>query len=141
MVDQDNQMVGAGFNHLPKGCEPTNLNREDKNRVAIHAEDHALSSHSATSAVTAYLWPVEPCHECAQKLSKAGVLRVIAPIDFNSDVFKRWHINLMKSRKHLDRNCIERVYPSISSTFQVMSVVDGSELKTLSKRAEQLWQK
>lgn len=141
LVNEDNHLVSAGFNHLPGGFDPNSLTREQKNRLAIHAEEHALGFKRTFEECTAYLWPVEPCYDCAVKLSSAGLGRVIAPIDDNSEVYRRWHGNLMKSRNHLDFKCVHRVYTPMDSSLKTISSVDKDELNFLAEKVRQLWLK
>lgn len=141
LVNQQNQIVSAGFNHLPLDCDPKSLTREEKNALSVHAEHHALSLTKEGSHGTAYLWPVEPCHRCARKLSRVGIERVVAPIDEESGVYLRWHKHLMSSRNHLDSLAIKRDYLNMNTIHNLMSEVDEEALRSSLSTVRQLWER
>lgn len=142
IVSRQRVLVSAGFNTVPEGINFQETTREEKNRVATHAEDHALSISGPLGAgATAYLWPVEPCRGCAEKLVKAGIHSVVAPIDESSDVFKRWLENLLESREVFEKGGVRKLYAGIESPICVNSEKDRQKLETYSETLRLLWQK
>lgn len=111
IVDRRDQLITGGFNSVPESLDISSTTREAKNRHAKHAEHHALEvSGGSVVSCSAYVWPVEPCKACAEKLCDAGIERVVSPVHVESEVFCRWHDNLMQSRRVLESHKVVMDY-------------------------------
>jgi dCMP deaminase len=75
IADQDNRIMGLGYNGPPKGSE---IWGEDKETV-IHAEVNAIMHATRTSNCTIYVWPFMPCAYCASLIVQAGIKRLVTP--------------------------------------------------------------
>ena len=80
IVDNNNVIVGVGYNGLPVGEKdtPTKWSRPLKYDLVIHAEDNALlnSFDRDLTGCSLYLWSSRnflPCQCCAEKIVKSGV--------------------------------------------------------------------
>lgn len=84
IVDQQNRVVGLGYNGFPKYCndnsfpfERTGEFLETKYAYVVHAEPNAIlnstkDTHSCKMYVTLF-----PCNECAKLIIQAGIKEVI----------------------------------------------------------------
>ncbi|MEQ8664334.1 MAG: dCMP deaminase family protein [Rhodospirillales bacterium] len=83
IVDDMKRIVSTGFNGLPSGVEDTLERLSDravKYKMVVHAERNAIIDAKRNLAgMTAYVWPIMPCSECAAMIIQAGIARVIAP--------------------------------------------------------------
>ncbi len=80
----DKSIASLGYNGPPRGFDDEaflRMSREDQHFVVIHAEDNALrQTHEAESVAgyTLFVSPLLPCANCADKIAKAGIRRVVA---------------------------------------------------------------
>lgn len=83
IVDDMKRIVSTGFNGLASGVEDTIErleNRDIKYKMVVHAERNAIiDAKRNLSGMTAYVWPIMPCSECAAMIIQAGIGTVIAP--------------------------------------------------------------
>jgi len=83
LADDQNRIVGTGFNGFPAGVDDTDerlSNRELKYLIVQHAERNALAfATKDVTGCTAYVWPIPPCAPCAGGLIQAGIRRIVAP--------------------------------------------------------------
>lgn len=142
IVDKKGMLIGGAFNFIPDVINPSLISREEKNSRAVHAEDHALRiAGNLADGATAYLWPVEPCHECAKILTKAGVTRVVSRVDQESEVFVRWHDNLQLSRRHFLEKGITLSYMNTEQSSALLSEAYSKNAKERLPSMRLLWQK
>ena len=84
IVRPDKSIASLGYNGPPRGFDDEAflaMEREAQHAVVIHAEDNALQqTHEAESVAgyTLYVSPLLPCANCADKIAKAGIRRVVA---------------------------------------------------------------
>lgn len=84
IVRPDKSIASLGYNGPPRGFDDEAflcMSREDQHSVVIHAEDNALQqTHDAESVegYTLFVSPLLPCANCADKIAKAGIRRVVA---------------------------------------------------------------
>ena len=84
IVRPDKSIASLGYNGPPRGFDDEaflRMTREDQHKVVIHAEDNALrQTHDAESVAgyTLFVSPLLPCANCADKIAKAGIRRVVA---------------------------------------------------------------
>ena len=81
IVRPDKTLASIGFNGLPPGM-PDDIYLQDrafKNRIVIHAEENAILScrDASMEGYTMYLWGLSPCGNCASKIARKGIKRVV----------------------------------------------------------------
>jgi dCMP deaminase len=84
IVDEDNKIVGVGYNGFPKGCsddefpwEREGSFLETKYPFVMHAEQNAiLNSIKNLKGCTIYVG-LFPCNECAKAIIQSGITKVI----------------------------------------------------------------
>lgn len=92
IVDPRNRVVSLGFNGFPRAVDDSTealLDRDEKLRRTIHAEENALLfAHRPVEGCTVYVTH-PPCSRCAAKLIQAGITRVVtfAP---SAEFAERW---------------------------------------------------
>lgn len=83
IVDANNRVVSLGFNGFPRGVLDVQSrleDRETKLACTLHAELNAilfacrdLSNHSI------FVYPLQPCANCAAAIIQSGIRRVVCP--------------------------------------------------------------
>lgn len=85
IVNDDNKIVGVGYNGLPWGCEDTEFPWEErqgnlydtKYPYVVHAELNAiLNSVKDLKGCRIYV-SLFPCHECAKAIIQSGITEII----------------------------------------------------------------
>ena len=81
IVRPDKTLASIGFNGLPPGM-PDDVYLKDrafKNRIIIHAEENAILScrDASMEGYTMYLWGLSPCGNCASKIARKGIKKVV----------------------------------------------------------------
>ena len=98
IVDDMKRIVSTGFNGLASGVEDTIErleNRDIKYRMVVHAERNAIIDAKRNLAgMTAYVWPIMPCSECAAMIIQAGIGKVIAPSTDNQRLIESCRFDL-----------------------------------------------
>ena len=92
IVDNDNKIVGIGYNGFPKGCSDDDLpwgNKGDfletKYPYACHAELNAILNSTGKNVKNCRVYAtLFPCNECAKAIIQAGITEVI----YLSDKYK-----------------------------------------------------
>ncbi|CAJ1057903.1 deoxycytidylate deaminase-like [Xyrichtys novacula] len=83
---QENEILGVGFNRMPKGGEELTWNRdkseehplENKYLYVCHAELNAImDSNGADIRGSTIYVTLFPCNECAKLIIQAGISRVV----------------------------------------------------------------
>lgn len=97
VIDDDANIVSAGFNGFPRGVDDANhrlKSRELKLCFIVHAEANAIAQASRTGAKTmgASMIVTEryPCKTCAGLIIQAGIKRVYAPVMNKEDTNQQW---------------------------------------------------
>ncbi len=92
IVDENNKIVGIGYNGFPKGCSDDELPwtrkggsaNETKYPYVVHAEANAiLNSTKNLSGARIYV-ALFPCNECAKLIIQSGIKEVL----YLSDKYK-----------------------------------------------------
>lgn len=106
IVDGKNRVVSLGFNGFPRAVTDTDVDREEKLRRTIHAEENALLfAHRPVEGCTVYVTH-PPCARCAAKLIQAGIARVITLPP--TEAFRaRWAEDIASSLMMFDEAGIE----------------------------------
>lgn len=96
LVDDQNVVVGLGYNGFPRGVEDSDArltDRPTKYRMIVHAEVNAIlcAGHRARGA-SLYVWPAfgvpNVCHDCAKFAIQSGVAEIVGPEPFEG--YDRW---------------------------------------------------
>jgi dCMP deaminase len=105
LVNEDNIIIGLGYNGFPRGCSDDQLpwGREGdfcdkKYAYVVHAEENAVLNSGAADTRNAKLYcTLFPCNECAKVTIQRGIKEVIYESDkyHDDDIWKA-------SRKMLD---------------------------------------
>ena len=102
IVNNDNRIVGVGYNGLPRGCEddkfPWSVREgalyDTKYPYVVHAELNAiLNSQRSVRGCSLYV-SLFPCNECAKAIIQAGIKRII----FESDKYDGADTNIASKR-------------------------------------------
>jgi dCMP deaminase len=98
-----NNFVQLGYNGFAKRIKDTTerLNDRDlKYPRTMHAELNAvLFSKQDLTGCTIYVWPFQPCHNCANVIIQSDIGRVVAPV---GDGEGRWAESFTLAREFLD---------------------------------------
>lgn len=96
IVDGKNRVVSLGFNGFPRAVADAPVDRDEKLRRTIHAEENALLfAQRSVEGCTIYLTH-PPCARCAAKLIQAGIARVVA-VPPSADFASRWADDIASS--------------------------------------------
>lgn len=82
IVRPDKSIASVGFNGFPRHMEDRAewyADRTEKLKRVIHAEHNALNfcAHEDVTGYTAYVFPLMPCLQCAERLMAKGIKRVV----------------------------------------------------------------
>ena len=84
IVNEDNRIVGIGYNGFPRGCSDVEFPWEregeflqTKYPYVVHAEQNAiLNSTSQLKQCRLYV-SLFPCHECAKAIIQSGIKEIV----------------------------------------------------------------
>lgn len=93
IVRPDRTICSVGFNGFPRGIEdsPSAIaDRDTKLLRTIHAELNAiLSAKESLVGYSLFVWPFQPCSQCAAAIIQSGIVDVYCP--FNDHLaHERW---------------------------------------------------
>jgi dCMP deaminase len=93
IVRPDRTICSVGFNGFPRGIEDSRsaiADRDTKLLRTIHAELNAiLSSKESLVGYSLFVWPFQPCSQCAAAIIQSGIVDVYCP--FNDHLaHERW---------------------------------------------------
>lgn len=102
IVNQDNVILGMGYNGLPKGCSDDDFpwgnvgeTLDTKYAFVVHAELNAiLNSHTSLKGATIYV-SLFPCNECAKAIIQSGISKIVYEDD------KYAHTDAVKASKQM----------------------------------------
>lgn len=83
IVRPDRTIASVGFNGFPRGvedCHSRIANRDTKLMYTIHAELNAiLSAKEPLDGYSLFVWPFQPCSNCAAAIIQSGIKDVYCP--------------------------------------------------------------
>lgn len=83
VIVKDKRILGTGYNGFPRGIEDSPeryAHRPTKLNLVVHAEVNAiLNAVISVKGADLYLWPFQPCSECAKFIIQSGIKRVFWP--------------------------------------------------------------
>lgn len=102
IVNEDNIILGIGYNGLPKGCSDDEFpwgnigtTLDTKYAFVVHAELNAiLNSHTNLKGSTIYV-SLFPCNECAKAIIQSGIKLIV----YEDDKYK--HTDAVKASKRM----------------------------------------
>lgn len=85
IVNNDNKIVGVGYNGLPWGCEDTEFPwqvrvgelHETKYPYVVHAELNAILNSTTSLKECRIYVSLFPCHECVKAIIQSGIREII----------------------------------------------------------------
>ncbi|MFW5884864.1 MAG: deoxycytidylate deaminase [Patescibacteria group bacterium] len=93
IVDENNIVVGLGYNGFPRGCSDNNLPwgregevMETKYAYVVHAEANAIMNSNVKVEGCRLYVNLFPCNECAKMIIQNGIKEVIYESDKYKDV-------------------------------------------------------
>ncbi len=92
IVNEDNRIVGIGYNGFPRGCDDHEFPWEregefinTKYPYVVHAEQNAILN-STTKLKNCRLYvSLFPCHECAKYIIQSGIVEIVYMSDKYSE--------------------------------------------------------
>lgn len=93
IVNNDNRIVGVGYNGLPRGCEddkfPWSVREgalyDTKYPYVVHAELNAILNSTQKLQNCRIYVSLFPCHECTKAIIQSGIKEVIYDSDKYAD--------------------------------------------------------
>ena len=113
IVRPDRTICSVGFNGFPRGIEdnPSAIaNRDTKLLRTIHAELNAiLSAKEPLNGYSIFVWPFQPCSQCAAAIIQSGIKDVYCPFtDHLSN--DRWSESFKSALQMLDEANVRVIY-------------------------------
>ena len=94
IVRPDRTICSVGFNGFPRKVkdDPYAIaNRDTKLLRTIHAELNAiLSAKEPLNGYSIFVWPFQPCAQCAAAIIQSGIKDVYCPFNAHLDTYERW---------------------------------------------------
>jgi dCMP deaminase len=101
IVRPDKTIASIGFNGLPRLVvdAPARLfDRNIKHRMTIHAELNAiLHAREPLTGYRLYVWPFQPCAQCAGAIIQAGISIVLTVLP--EEVYEPWATDFAIARQ------------------------------------------
>lgn len=113
IVRPDRTVASVGFNGFPRGVEDSSFlieNRDAKLLRTIHAELNAiLSAKEPLVGYSLFVWPFQPCAQCAAAIIQAGIADVYCP--FNDHLaHERWSESFKAALQMFDEAEVRLIY-------------------------------
>jgi dCMP deaminase len=113
IVRPDRTICSVGFNGFPRGVEDSQsaiANRDTKLLRTIHAELNAiLSAKESLIGYSIFVWPFQPCSQCAAAIIQAGIADVYCP--FNDHLAnERWSESFKAALQMFDEAEVRVIY-------------------------------
>ena len=113
IVRPDRTICSVGFNGFPRGVEDSRsaiANRDTKLLRTLHAEVNAvLSAKEPLNGYSLFVWPFQPCAQCAAIVIQAGIKDVYCP--FNDHLaHERWRESFKTALQMFDEAGVRVIY-------------------------------
>ena len=113
IVRPDRTICSVGFNGFPRGVEdhPSAIaDRDTKLLRTIHAELNAiLSAKEPLIGYSLFVWPFQPCAQCAAAIIQAGIVDVYCPYN-DHIVHERWGESFKAALQMFDEAGVRLIY-------------------------------
>jgi dCMP deaminase len=93
VVDQNNVVVGLGYNGFPRGCHDDALpwcregsTLDTKYAYVVHAEENAIMNANGSVKGCRMYVNLFPCNECAKAIIQSGIAEIVYNSDKYADV-------------------------------------------------------
>jgi len=114
IVRPDRTIASIGFNGFPRGVEdsPERIaNRDTKLLYTIHAEMNAiLSAKEPLKDYSLFVWPFQPCANCAAAIIQSGIRDVYCPMNVHLESYERWAESFKAALQMLDEAGVKTFY-------------------------------
>ena len=113
IVRPDRTICSVGFNGFPRGVKDSQdaiANRDTKLLRMVHAELNAiLSAKESLTNHSIFVWPFQPCAQCASAIIQSGIKEVYCP--FNDHLaYERWHESFKTALQMFDEAEVKIIY-------------------------------
>jgi dCMP deaminase len=113
IVRPDRTICSVGFNGFPRGVKDSQdviANRDAKLLCTIHAELNAiLSSKESLAGYSLFVWPFQPCSNCAAAIIQSGITEVYCP--YNDHLaYERWKKSFKAALQMFDEAGVRVIY-------------------------------
>lgn len=113
IVRPDRTICAVGFNGFPRGVgdSPEAIaNRDVKLLRTIHAELNAiLSAKEPMTGYSIFVWPFQPCAQCAAAIIQSGIKEVYCP--FNDHLtHERWAASFKQALQMFEEAGVAIIY-------------------------------
>jgi dCMP deaminase len=113
IVRPDRTICSVGFNGFPRGVEDSQsaiANRDTKLLRTLHAEVNAvLSAKEPLNGYSLFVWPFQPCAQCAAIVIQAGIAEVYCP--YNDHLaHERWRESFKAALQMFDEAGVRLIY-------------------------------
>ena len=113
IVRPDRTICSVGFNGFPRGIKDSRdaiANRDTKLLRMVHAELNAiLSAKEPLTGYSLFVWPFQPCAQCAAAIIQAGIANVYCP--FNDHLaHERWSESFKAALQMFDEAGVRTIY-------------------------------
>jgi dCMP deaminase len=106
IVRPDRTICSVGFNGFPRKVkdDPHAIaNRDTKLLRTIHAELNAiLSAKEPLEGYSLFVWPFQPCANCASAIIQSGIKDVYCPYNAHLDSYERWRESFQEALHMFD---------------------------------------
>jgi dCMP deaminase len=113
IVRPDRTICSVGFNGFPRGIEDNPYaiaNRDAKLLRTIHAELNAiLSAKEPLNGYSIFVWPFQPCSQCAAAIIQSGIKDVYCPFICHSSN-DRWSESFKAALQMFDEAEVRVIY-------------------------------
>ena len=113
IVRPDRTICSVGFNGFPRGVKDSQdaiANRDAKLLRTLHAEVNAvLSAKEPLNGYSLFVWPFQPCAQCAAIVIQAGIAEVYCP--YNDHLaHERWRESFKAALQMFDEAGVRVIY-------------------------------
>lgn len=137
IVNNDNRIVGIGYNGMPRGCNDDNFpwkkgshtNLDAKYLYVCHAEVNAVLNKNSSDVKECTMYvALFPCNECAKIIIQSGIKKVI----YMSDKYA-YKVETIAAKKMFDAAGVEyRQYIPKNQKIEInFSDIDWTEMNQL----------
>jgi dCMP deaminase len=113
IVRPDRTICSVGFNGFPRGVEDSQsaiANRDTKLLRTIHAELNAiLSAKESLAGYSIFVWPFQPCAQCAAAIIQSGITEVYCPYSDHL-AHERWSESFKAALQMFDEAEVRLIY-------------------------------
>lgn len=114
IVRPDKTIASIGFNGFPRGVKDDSFaieNRATKLLRTIHAELNAiLSAKEPLIGYSLFVWPFQPCSQCAAAIIQSGITEVYCPYNAHLESYERWRASFQEALHMFDEANVRVIF-------------------------------